>query len=308
METMIKFPVVGELTSGNFKGTNNSAVEGAQNVYTKVYADTALTVQNAQAVMVAETVDEEMDDYDRAVINATPMPTSRTQNPMSHRKSMRITNQKGQTILAFIEEDEDAIRKIHFCQLYGDGTFSKALTISQADVVSIIMAGDDSDIFTQSQAKKVGVKFGLKYANSFSGKREEVMTIRDIAEMIAEELQNIPVYHDDLTEVERVEFYQKMIKIIKGMTSQMLNDHRAYYPLSTEDMEYITRNLGTTKVKLLKSLKKYDLLYLTPSSKGYQTNVRLNGMGEDSFTTWRYCILRDEALENDEDLEYSYDF
>lgn len=149
--------------------------------------------------------------------------------------------------------------------------------------------------------------FHFAYSSHFS-LYSQFTPVKNVVKMVAEQIQFLPVYHDDLTEVERVGFYQSLVGMIKGMTSQVLNDHRAYYPLSTEDMEYITRNLGTTKVKLLKSLKKYDLLYLTPSSKGYQTNVRLNGMGEDSFTTWRYCILRDEALENDEDLEYSYDF
>lgn len=303
MENILKFPAVGELTSGNFKGINNSCV---QKGYTLRHADNALTVQNTKTAMMAETVNEDMDEYDRAVGNATP--TSQQRNPMAYRKTMRITNQNGQTIYAYIEEDEEANRKICFCQQYGNGMFSRTLTISQADVVTIIMAGDASDIFAQSQAKKICVNFRLKYGGSFCGTRAEFMSIRDIAEMIAGELQNIPVYRDDLTEVERVEFYQRLIRIIKGMTSQMLNDHRAYYPLSTEDLEYIARNLSMTKVKLLKSLKKYDFLYLSSSSKGYQTNVRLNGTGKESFTTWRYCVIRDEKLENDEDFVCDCDF
>lgn len=303
MERLLKFPVVGELTSGNFKGINNSCV---QNGDTLLHSDTALTVQNTPIEKMAVTVDEDMDEYDRAVGNVTP--TLQGRNPMTYRKSMRITNQNGQTIYAYIEEDEEANRKICFCQQYEDGTFSEILTISQADVVTIIMAGDASDIFAQSQAKKICVNFRLKYGGSFCGTRAEFMSIRDIAEMIAGELQNIPVYRDDLTEVERVEFYQRLIRIIKGMTSQMLNDHRAYYPLSTEDLEYIARNLGMTKVNLLKSLKKYDFLYLSSSSKGYQTNVRLNGTGKESFTTWRYCVIRDEKLENDEDFVCDCDF
>lgn len=306
MERLLKFPVVGELTGRNFEGINNSVVEGVQKGYTLRHADNALTVQNTPIEKMAVTVDEDMDEYDRAVGNATP--TLQGRNPMAYRKSMRITNQNGQTIFAYIEEDEEASRKICFCQQYSDGTFSRTLTISQADVVTIIMAGDGSDIFTQSRAEKIGVKFGLKYGNTFSGTREDVISIRDIAEMIAGELQNIPVYRDDLTEVERVEFYQRLIGMIKGMTSQMLNDHKAYYPLSTEDLEYLARNMEMTKVKFLKHLKKYDMLYLTTSSKGYQTNVRLNGTGKDSFTTWRYCVIRDEELENDEDYVCDCDF
>lgn len=299
MITLQKIPVGGELTGRNFKGINNSAVEGVQKGY-------ALTVQNTKTAMMAETVDEDMEEYDRAVKSV--IATSQGRNPMAYRKSLRITNQNGHTILVYNEEDEEADRKISFCQQYEDGTFSKILTISQADVITIIMAGNESDIFTQSRADKICVKFGLKYANSFFGTRKDVMTIREIVEMIAGELSYIPVYRDDLTEVVRVEFYQKLVSRIKVMTSQVLNDHKAYYPISTEDLEHLARNMGMSKVDLLKKLKKYGMLYLTPSSKGYQTNVRLNGAGEDSFTTWRYCILRDEALENDEDLECSYDF
>lgn len=305
METLIQFPS-GELTGRSFTEVGKPAAIEMQKGCEMVRSNCILTARETSTEMMAQTVDEEMDNYDRAVGSATP--TSRTQNPMAHRKPRRITDRNGHTILAFIEEDEEANRKICFCQQYIDGTFSRVLSMSQVDVLKMIMAGAEGDNPIDNRADKTQIKLGSRYANSFSGTRSDIMSIRGIVEMIAGELQNIPVYHDDLTEVERVEFYQRLIRIIKGMTSQMLNDHRAYYPLSMEDMEYITRNLGMKKVDFLKKLKKYRLLYLTPSSKGYQTNVRLNGAGEDSFTTWRYCILRDEALENDEDLECSYDF
>ncbi len=308
MAAIFDFDTGDKLTSGRLRTKNQYVPEVVQkeHIYTKVHADAALTVQNKKTAMMVETVNEDMDEYDRAVGNATT--TSQGRNPMAYRKSLRITNQNGHTILVYNEEDEEADRKISFCQQYEDGTFSKILTISQADVITIIMAGNESDIFTQSRAEKICVKLGLKYANSFFGTRKDVMTIREIVEMIAGELSYIPVYRDDLTEVERVEFYQKLVSRIKVMTSQVLNDHKAYYPISTEDLKYLARNMGMSKVDLLKKLKKYGMLYLTPSSKGYQTNVRLNGTGEDSFTTWRYCILRDDDLENDEDLASGYDF
>lgn len=308
MAAIFDFDTGDKLTSGRLRTKNQYVPEVVQkeHIYTKVHADAALTVQNKKTAMMVETVNEDMEEYDRAVKSV--IATSQGRNPMAYRKSLRITNQNGHTILVYNEEDEEADRKISFCQQYEDGTFSKILTISQADVITIIMAGNESDIFTQSRAEKICVKFGLKYANSFFGTRKDVMTIREIVEMIAGELSYIPVYRDDLTEVVRVEFYQKLVSRIKVMTSQVLNDHKAYYPISTEDLEHLARNMGMSKVDLLKKLKKYGMLYLTPSSKGYQTNVRLNGAGEDSFTTWRYCILRDEALENDEDLECSYDF
>lgn len=307
MATIFQFDAGDELTGSQLRTKNQQVQKVVEKGYTQVCADNApLTVQETSTTMMAETVDEQMDDYDRAVGYA--MVTSRMQNPIAHHKSRRITNRSGQTIFAYIEEDEEANRMIRFCQQYVNETFSKVITISQADVVTIIMAGDTNDVFTQSRADKICVKFGLKYGNSFSGTREDVMTIRDIAEMIADELLYIPVYRDDLTEVERVEFYQRLVGMIKGMTSQVLNDHKAYYPISTEDIESLARNMSMTKVKLLKRLKRYDLLYLTPSSKGYQTNIRMNGTGKDSFTTWRYCVIRDEELENDEDFVCDCDF
>ena len=304
MATIVQFDTGDKLTGGQLRIKNQQVSEVVQKGYQLVCADNAPTVQEASTEMMAEMVDEEMDDYDRAVGNATPTP--RIKNPMAYRKAERILDREGHVIFAYVEEDEKANREIIFCQKYLDGTFSRKLSILQADVFTIMLANKDKQM--ESRADKACLKIGLEYVNSFCGNPDDLISVKNVVKMVAEQIQFLPVYHDDLTEVERVGFYQSLVGMIKGMTSQVLNDHRAYYPLSTEDMEYITRNLGTTKVKLLKSLKKYDLLYLTPSSKGYQTNVRLNGMGEDSFTTWRYCILRDEALENDEDLEYSYDF
>ncbi len=125
MAIIFQFDAGDELTGVQLRTKNQQVQKVVEKGYTQVHADNApLTVQN----------------------------------PMAYRKSMRITNQNGQTIFAYIEEDEEASRKICFCQQYSDGTFSRTLTISQADVVTIIMAGGGSDILYEHDESETSKK------------------------------------------------------------------------------------------------------------------------------------------------------
>ena len=252
--------------------------------------------------ITASTSCEEMSEYDQAVEVETVVKSSR--DSVLNRKTRKIVDSRGREIRAWITEDENRDRDIKVRQRYSNGTFSTTLSMSQADVVMTAMAELSKDVKLQKHVERFLMKLGETYMNRFCGMKEDALEVQTIVDMVAAELPYIPVYSDDMTDVIRVSFYQKSIGTVKTLTSQVLNDHKAYYPLTEDDLIYVARNMGLDKLSMLRKLKQYDLLYLTPSSRGYQTNVRLNGMGEDGFTAWRYCLIRDEELENcDEYLE-----
>ena len=96
MATIVQFDTGDKLTGGQLRIKNQQVSEVVQKGYQLVCADNAPTVQEASTEMMAEMVDEEMDDYDRAVGNATPTP--RIKNPMAYRKAERILDREGHVI------------------------------------------------------------------------------------------------------------------------------------------------------------------------------------------------------------------
>lgn len=88
---------------------------------------------------------------------------------------------------------------------------------------------------------------------------------------------------------------------------------KAYYGLDIGGIEYLAHKMKMKKVDLLSKLKEYNFLYLTKSSRGYQTNVRFkiepherevlekgdpSLVGKDYATEWMYCIYKMEYLGN----------
>ena len=81
----------------------------------------------------------------------------------------------------------------------------------------------------------------------------------------------------------------------------LLCGHKAYYPLDNEGIMLLVEELDMKKSELLKKLKQYNFLYLTESSVGYQSTVRITVEFEgeiDTRTEWRYCLLRLGYLAN----------
>lgn len=254
----------------------------------------------------ASICNEEMDEYDMAVETDTPAKSRR--NPVLHRKTLKISDSQGHTLHVWITEGDDEIRNINVIQKYGNGDFSSVLTMKQADVVLSAMSELSEDTELQKDVKRFMVSIGKSYMNRFRGMKGDLLSVQKMVDMIATELQHIPVYHDDMMEVERAEFYRQCAGIVKTLSSQVMNDHKSYYPLIKGDLEYVARNMGLDKRKMLNKLKKYDLLYLTPSSQGYQTNVQFNnGTDGKRFSEWCYCIIKNSELENENEYD-SYNF
>ncbi len=252
--------------------------------------------------IMAETVYEEMSDYDKAI--ETKVIPKICENPVYNKKTRLLMDAKGHRLYTWIVEDENGDRTINLHQKYQNGEFSAMLTIQQADVILASLEETLSEPKLCRDIERFYVKLGKHYMNRFRGAKEDIISVRGIVDMIATDLPNIPAYKDDLTDLERVIFYQRVVDIVKQLSSQICNDHESYYPIDDQDLKFIAQSIGLDRVKLLRKLKKLDLLYLTSSAIGYQNNVRVKLKGEESKPVRRYCIIRDEKLENqDRSLE-----
>ena len=98
---------------------------------------------------------------------------------------------------------------------------------------------------------------------------------------------------DDNRALKRTEFYYQVIEKAKNCSSQVVNKFNSYYALTEDDIGCMVEELKKKdRISFLRELKDYGLLYLTDSSKGYQTNVRCRYDDGSSRTEWRYCILK----------------
>lgn len=266
-----------------------------------------LPCETSQTGISATTVSiGDMSEYDKAIETKPKFQTRKL--PIMNKEVREIVDTYGHRLYAYVTEDEKGDRSIEFCQKYCTGAYSAILKMAQADVVMASMPQSLMDDRMQKSVDRFIVKAGKEYLNKFSGRTCDALNIKDIIHMLSAELSEIPVYDDDLTEEEKRIFHQKVIEIVGMFVSQTLNDHEAYYTLDRDDLGYLAQSLGMDIYSLLRKLKRYDLLYLTQSSRGYQTNIRLNGMGKDSFTAWRYCIFRYVELLDSDDYLDTYDF
>lgn len=284
------------------------AVETAPSACTQLVEQSDALPQEAETtapanIMATTEFVGDMTDYDRAIETDTPA----KYNPIENRTVRTILFPSGRRFYAWVTVDEKGNRKVEVCQEYQDTTLSAKLTLLQEDIGMVVLAKLEKDPQLQKNANRFLMKTGKEYMGKCR-KPHEAVRIGELIDALAWEIPAMPVYDDDMTGVRRAEFYKTLYDIIRSFPSMIMNEHQAYFPLTKEELLDIAQTIGLTKAKLLEKLKNFDLLYLTPSSNGLQTNVRINGTGADSYTAWRYCVLRNVELENNGDEYDGYDF
>lgn len=292
--------------------TNNTAVnEKKEKVGENTAAGMDLQVNPQLEIVASEIVAKKVflngiSEYDRAVIDRERKVD--LTNPVYNREVGEVQTDFGNTLYAWINEDESGNRSFAVCQKYCDGSISKELELLQADLILLAQPYEMIDEELIRDVKRLIKRTQREYLNKFSGMPNEVLHVRDIAKAVMANMMSLPQYSDCLTELERRNMHHKVVGIVKTLSSQVLDDHEKYYPISDEDLEYVSRELGVNSLVLLRKLKKYNLLFLQDSAKGYQSMVRLNGTGEGSFLAHRYCIVKDEELERCEEYSDACDF
>jgi len=212
----------------------------------------------------------------------------------------QLTNVLDGRYYARICVDEKGNRRIEICQAYKDGGYSPKITIKQSDFLRAAMGNFGEAKIEQKKIKNLIENFIIRFSNECLDKFDGSMTINFDAVQILKSLskcfKELPIHKDYCEEQTPAELYRSVMNVIKEATAldegAFLYGHKAYYPLTAGDVDYIATDLEMKRSELLKKLKEYNFLYLTESSVGYQTNVRI---GTDR-TERRYCLLRLEYL------------
>lgn len=215
----------------------------------------------------------------------------------------RLTNILDGKYFAQICIDEKGYRRIEICQEYETGGFSPKIIIKQSDFLRAAMYKFGEVNIPQKKLKNAVENFLFKLSSECLDKFDGTMSFdfMEILRALGACYKSLPV-HDDFNKAETPhEFYRRTMEVVRGNEMYSMDErvglygHKAYYPLEWKDIEYVAQGLEMKANDFLKKLKEFNLLYLTKSSRGYQTNVRIT-IEDETYTEWRYCILRLEYL------------
>ena len=224
--------------------------------------------------------------------------------------------------------DKNGNHFFDFCEKYSDGTFSPKMTVAQADLYMLQMYNSiKKDAETEKKAKKNTAKDAVtakmqnkatnflmklteEYLMKFRGD-EKPLDLSDTLNALMAARSSLHAQDNRPKVMPAEEFYSRVVQHIKATGLEF--EHRAYYALDNTTVEHLAKEMKMNKLELLRQLKEYNFLYLTESSRGYQTNVRFKikpghkGLledfspdccGKDSYTEWSYCIYKMEFLGN----------
>lgn len=216
---------------------------------------------------------------------------------------LKTNTQCNEHIFAAVRIDAKGKRTVEFCQHYSDGSFSPLVEVRQSDLFYVNSFSFDSKNVksTRLRAKvnKIMDKVTEDYMNILSC--NECLNIVDILKTLVVALPNLPEYAEEEKQLTPQEFYKQLIAAKDGdciATGEYLppimciDTYKSYYPFTTSEIIELARRMGLKKGELLMRLKRYNLLYLTASSNGYQTKIRLGidpETGKELFQGL-YCI------------------
>ncbi len=226
------------------------------------------------------------------------------------RDMVNIRNVLNDKIYVGLHENEKGERQIDYCQMYNDGRFSPKMSVSQADMIMAIKIrankSDKQDKSVTKMADRFFIKAGKDYLGKFRGGVGEAFDIEEIMDALYVALPHLKVAREDSIEWSRTEFYDKLVPILKTLSIQTINDHKSYYIFSRDEIDGVAYNMKLKQIQLLQKLKEYGLLYLTESSRGFQTNVRFRNLDGSTYTSWMYCVYNLDYLagirEDDSDV------
>lgn len=216
----------------------------------------------------------------------------------------------GHVFYAQIFTDSKGNRWVKYCQQYKDGSFSPKMQIKQSElVIGASALCNENNKKLKFMSKNAVNKIIANARNDYYNKTafpQECVSIEQIFVLLLCVYKSLPAEGDVLEAYDCPEnLYAEVMAAIRKEPAWFENSpHKAYYALDAEQIEQIAQTLNMKRDLLLKKLKEYRFLYLTDSSKGYQTCVRFPaGKSEvekeffpKSYTQWSYCVLKLEYL------------
>lgn len=206
-----------------------------------------------------------------------------------------IKNALAGKFYAWIYEDPNGTRFIEYCERYSNRSYSPVMRVEQADIRIAARFQFISRNITERKIRNRVENFIVRafdeYEGKFRGAQEDEFDIVDILKTLIDVLPKLPICSSESDVQEKETFYWDVVHYAKETYSGSFYEHKSYFALMDEDVQRIAKELGMQKKNLLLKLKRFGFLYLTPSSKGFQTNVRFKGQN-GTFTEWAYCIFK----------------
>ena len=208
-------------------------------------------------------------------------------------------------LYAAIYVDDEGDRYVEVCEEFADGTFSSKLKFSQSDFMKASMCNFNPYAIKKDNPLMLIKSDASKFLTNLIDKRLAICTGKELSFDIFEMLRvikgawaNLPVFQEDAS-TKRYRFYKRFMAKVKECALDRDKEHKAYNAFEYEEIEFIAEGLEMQPTDLLKTLREYGFLYLTDSSRGYQTCVRLKESIDPlektpipSHTEWRYCVYK----------------
>lgn len=213
----------------------------------------------------------------------------------------QITGVLDDNLFAMVCVSADGRRVIKFCQRYDSGDYSAVMEIKQADLILAVQYGgkarEDDSAFVARQRRKA-LRVTSAFSEEYYGKfcRGIPLPLVQLLQALFVSVPHLPEIREDQGHLEPRAFYdllrEKINEYFQHSNIRDLHEKRTYFALIDNQLDEVAQMMGMTKQLLLKKLNEYNLLYLTPSCRGYQVKVRFDANTLD----WAYCIYKLEAL------------
>ena len=240
--------------------------------------------------------DNEVDIYTEAMRQGYVSPT----NGMARIGNVPLPGQ----LYVSVQNNSKGNRTVVFRQQYNDGRLSPQICVEQSDLLMYDQFSRSKEKSLQTKAKKILTKVSEEYWGKFDG--DVILDTAELMQILVRAAAQLRSPKSiDVLENPSV-LYSQIVAFIKGynLPYSIWVDRTAYYGLTEEQMDGLAQHFGVKRLPFLRKLNEYGLLYLTESSKGYQTKVRVPGDGDiSSSVEWLYCIYKLEYFTQKNQLE-----
>lgn len=213
----------------------------------------------------------------------------------------------GDRIYARVHVDARHNRFIEYCQQYRNNEISAKMSLPYADLMIAASYKFNDKVMPAAWTKRIVAKFLMDTTRDYYNKLdypEEQLDIVNLLNTLVANYSKLPLTSDVPKYDTPEALYSDTIRNVKKLGMALVDEHEAYYTLDMDQMDMVAEGMGMKRDELLKKLKEYNMLYLTSSSRGYQSNIRFKNNNTEngkeylgkSHTEWCYCVLKLEYL------------
>ena len=185
-----------------------------------------------------------------------------------------------------------------FTQKFSDGSFMTIVQMKQSELLLAASFNFDIERIPIRPIKRRVSRFLESFIMDYMGKVmvDEVKDPLPILQALVKSAASLPCTYSQGGELSREQFYTVLMENISELYGEDVLSycrHRSYYAFGEDIITTLANKMGFQFQPFIKKMAEYRFLYLTPSSRGYQSKVRISADTEE----WCYCILRLDNLD-----------